>query len=141
MDDDSRIILAKYDAYKGGDRDECTLLSSRVSALLTSQTLFGVVAAAVYQVEGHKLVGPIRLVAAMAFVMNWIASVSIVIGCQVMRAWHLHGSELIAQDTRSVLAGYRLERKNPDWLHFFSMDRSEEHTSELQSLRHLVCRL
>src|ERR1035441_5371166 len=27
------------------------------------------------------------------------------------------------------------------WIHFPSRARSEEHTSELQSLRHLVCRL
>src|SRR5262245_64939096 len=31
----------------------------------------------------------------------------------------------------------RAESKNP----VFILDRSEEHTSELQSLRHLVCRL
>src|SRR5262245_56063257 len=47
--------------------------------------------------------------------------------------------------TRADLA--RLDRKrkkkgsNDDWTHPHDSDRSEEHTSELQSLRHLVCRL
>src|SRR5258705_2049714 len=37
------------------------------------------------------------------------------------------------QSNRTLLSGA--------WAHFRSRPRSEEHTSELQSLRHLVCRL
>src|SRR5262245_64647715 len=36
--------------------------------------------------------------------------------------------------------GFRVTRKMKSYLHDYSF-RSEEHTSELQSLRHLVCRL
>src|ERR1039458_10655873 len=40
--------------------------------------------------------------------------------------------------TRHRRVHSRLRRSRPDTAHWF---RSEEHTSELQSLRHLVCRL
>src|SRR5258705_2777167 len=41
---------------------------------------------------------------------------------------------------RQRLAAIR-ERRGDDLLHALEVGRSEEHTSELQSLRHLVCRL
>src|SRR5436853_2219297 len=39
------------------------------------------------------------------------------------------------------LAAASSELKTEGWLRVFNSERSEEHTSELQSLRHLVCRL
>src|SRR5262245_62524675 len=44
---------------------------------------------------------------------------------------------------RWVLTETTYERENPKRVYYLSMEflRSEEHTSELQSLRHLVCRL
>src|SRR5205814_4066274 len=40
-----------------------------------------------------------------------------------------------------LLVGVSLLRQSQTWCSTFSSARSEEHTSELQSLRHLVCRL
>src|SRR5205814_5698263 len=46
---------------------------------------------------------------------------------------------LAGKDMKSPLdAGFKIEH---DFLQSAKLDRSEEHTSELQSLRHLVCRL
>src|ERR1035438_10678665 len=43
---------------------------------------------------------------------------------------------------RSAALNYGLKEAKYDWVALMdSDDRSEEHTSELQSLRHLVCRL
>src|SRR5437899_4124259 len=45
-------------------------------------------------------------------------------------------------DGNGAEVGTRIRELHPDVkLVFLSRDRSEEHTSELQSLRHLVCRL
>src|SRR5205814_4603816 len=61
-----------------------------------------------------------------------------VIGGVSYRSERLHPSDLKRMDyDRQVLARSRLE----DWMELrLAVRRSEEHTSELQSLRHLVCR-
>src|SRR5205814_5931319 len=51
---------------------------------------------------------------------------------------HLNGGDcvVIVNAAKVKLTGRKLEQKR-----YFRHTRSEEHTSELQSLRHLVCRL
>src|SRR3712207_7879205 len=50
--------------------------------------------------------------------------------------WHLEGHDLVGDGTHRLVRG-DLERR----LHDVAVERSEEHTSELQSRQYLVCRL
>jgi len=114
-------IRRRFQAYRDEDKHECNLLSNRVNALVTSQSLFAAGAAALYIGGNHKV--EILFVAIAALVMNMIASFGIVIGCRVLTEWHRHGQALIARDEGGLLLGYRLARRvQPDWQHIVSMN-------------------
>jgi hypothetical protein len=124
MDNETRR-LAEFANYRDEDRHECNLLSARVGALLTSQSLLATAAAILYNHDGKGgaqfLVIPV--ITTMALVMNLFAFLAIGIGCEVMRGWHAHGAALLAADKEDgFLKGRTLNRKQPDWRHALSTD-------------------
>src|SRR5262245_63895149 len=61
----------------------------------------------------------------------------------IKNAWgrDLAGAAVPAADRAKFALSAHPRHRRPDCGYFRDLARSEEHTSELQSLRHLVCRL
>ncbi len=118
--------LDKFRLYREEDKHECNLISLRVGALLTSQSLFLTASAILYSnpVWGKKAV--LIAIAILALLTSSLALNEIRIGCRVLSKWHELGRQLIAEDRQahphSELEGCFIER-TPDDLSFKSVDR------------------
>src|SRR5580658_3463347 len=127
MTDNEPDLLDRYRMYREEDRHECGLLSTRVTGLLTSQTIFAGIVTFIYQApvtQGDPVPRAAILicVACLACVMAYLACVAICVGILVLRGWHLLGRILEDSDTKHVLDGYHLKRRQPDPLHTLSVD-------------------
>lgn len=118
--------LERFQLYRDEDKHECNLISLRVSALLTSQSLFLTASAILYSnaIFGKKTV--LISIAILALSTSALALNEIWIGCRVLSKWHELGRRLIAEDRQShsdaELEGCYIERDRHD-LSFKSVDR------------------
>src|SRR5690625_2911440 len=60
---------------------------------------------------------------------------------KLLSKWNKSGYESLSEFLIYTSEIYKHEKKLSDYCLFWAYDRSEEHTSELQSRGHLVCRL
>jgi hypothetical protein len=137
--DPLELRLKQFEIYRSEDKHECTLLSQRITAFLTSQSFLvvatGAVYANLYLKQDPTHTGPVpavadpipivTFIALFAIALAIIAFTAIVIGCLVLRRWHQFGARLVAMDKRrgeDFLKGFHFNRKQADWAHFFSMD-------------------
>jgi len=119
--------LKQFETYRAEDKHECSLLSSRLTALLTSQSFLAVAAASVYAKlnppENTRIVTGIAI---LAFLLAVVTSLAICIGCNVLRRWHEFGGALLKQDEdrdqRRILRGFHTKRRQVDLRHWLSMD-------------------
>ena len=133
--------LARLHTYQQQDQHECGLVSSRLNAMLTSQSFFVTAGAILYTAarptpiapngdELRTVLLPVAILGAFTAVM---AGLAIGIGCYILRRWHHLGAALIANpDNRLPLAlpaeaidGCHLDRHRPssvDWWHTLSLD-------------------
>jgi hypothetical protein len=118
------LRIKQFETYRKEDQHECTLLSQRTSAFLTSQSFLAVATGAVYSnLYGKTWSTPIvSFIAGFAIVLAMHASLAIRIGCFVLRRWHNFGNCLLAADKEGYLDGFHLNRDQPDGAHFWSMD-------------------
>jgi hypothetical protein len=111
-------IVDEYKVYRAEDKHECDLLSARVNALLTSQSLL-VTASAILYANGKVVPG--RVVAIFGMFFCFVVCLAICMSCAVLRRWHEHGKQLV-QDNGTALKNYHYGRKQPDIGHFLSIE-------------------
>lgn len=117
--------MEKWQAYREEDKHECDLLSTRINALLTSQTFMLATAAVVYSVklEGRKAL--LMLLAFAGFLTVVLTGVAICQGCRVVRAWHKFSEDLLRDpELKSKVEGCYLHcrRPMPDGVHIWSIE-------------------
>jgi hypothetical protein len=119
--------LEKFQIYREEDKHECNLLSTRINALLTSQSLFLAAAAVLYSMsqarEGeHRLL--LALLAFIGLAATVLTGIAILIGCRVLRRWHEHGSKLLLNEgyKNDIDGCYLKDRKQPDLGHKVSIE-------------------
>ncbi|ESQ81763.1 hypothetical protein AEAC466_20285 [Asticcacaulis sp. AC466] len=117
-------LRERLQVYRDRHDHEWVLLSGRINTLMTSQSFLIAACAALYvnRVGNEHSSGIIAMIASVAILLCFMASLVIVINCRVILDWHIEANRLYKEDMNRDLAGYYIPRDQADFRHILTTD-------------------
>lgn len=117
-------LRERLQVYRDRHDHEWVLLSGRINTLMTSQSFLIAACAALYvnRLGNEHSNGIIAVIASVALLLCFTASMVIVINCRVILDWHIEANRLYKEDENHELTGYYIPRDQTDFRHIITTD-------------------